>query len=331
MKWGRVLLGSTPLIAWFCFSLLYHGFLVPNTAPAKLCEEITVGEYVHEGLVYTAELIRWDPVAVPILVMALVITVGAALRRLSGKGDSRDGRLAALGVGVFLYGGYVLWIGGGFLSGRFWAPALFSAILVIAFGSGEFVQRLRASSSSRRLATALGALALLGALFAFGHGFTEEGRGPIHARSLAHYRLESDGSWSMTEKAAKWWDAGLKHRRLAEGSRDRYVTSFGVIGFKGLAAGPEVTVVDRHGLADPLLARLPLDPSEPWRIGHLKRAIPAGYVVARQTGSLEGMQPGLREYDEHLRRIVAGPIFEWERLKTILSFHLGRYDHLLEE
>ena len=103
-----------------------------------------------------------------------------------------------------------------------------------------------------------------------------------------------------------------------------------VIGFAGLAAGPEVILVDRFALADPFLARLPLAPHTHWRIAHLPRKIPPGYLFARRTGSLDEMEPQLREYYAKLSLLVSGPLLSWERLRAIAGFNLGCYDTLLD-
>ena len=67
-------------------------------------------------------------------------------------------------------------------------------------------------------------------------------------------------------------------------------------------------------LGDPLLARLPAHARAPdWRIGHLPRRIPNGYVHARETGSTERMDPDLAEYYAHLRQVTAGRVFALER------------------
>jgi arabinofuranosyltransferase len=104
-----------------------------------------------------------------------------------------------------------------------------------------------------------------------------------------------------------------------------------VIGIVGLSAGPDVSIVDKLALADPLLAELPLEMPNRWRSGHLPRVIPQGYVHARKTGSLAQMDPPLRSYYRHLLLIVSGPIFDWDRLRTIVNLHLHRYDHLIDQ
>jgi arabinofuranosyltransferase len=59
----------------------------------------------------------------------------------------------------------------------------------------------------------------------------------------------------------------------------------GAIGFFGFYAGPDVYIVDVDGLANPLLARLPIQSSSHWRSGHFKRTIPAGYIDTLKKGS----------------------------------------------
>jgi arabinofuranosyltransferase len=53
---------------------------------------------------------------------------------------------------------------------------------------------------------------------------------------------------------------------------------FTAIGMIGMFAGPKFFIIDRVGLADPILARLPMQNSKRWRIGHLYRKLPAGYI-----------------------------------------------------
>jgi arabinofuranosyltransferase len=83
-------------------------------------------------------------------------------------------------------------------------------------------------------------------------------------------------------------------------------------------------------LADPLLARLPAR-RQSFYIGHFRRNIPKGYKQALETGSLSGMEPPLARYYEKLRLITSGNLLDKERLKTILLFNLGAYDHWKEE
>jgi arabinofuranosyltransferase len=119
-----------------------------------------------------------------------------------------------------------------------------------------------------------------------------------------------------------WVDHGLRLRAGAEPP----VLEHGAVGMLGFYAGPTARIVDPTGLTDPLLARLPVERRGKWRIGHLKRALPPGYLHARETGSLERMDADLAAFYEVLRRITSAPVFDAQRLRTLLAFHLGHHD-----
>ncbi len=328
VRWGQLALGLAPLFSWMSFSLFYYGFAFPNTAPAKLSPDFPLADYLREGIGYGGDLVRNDPASAVVLGLG-VLTVVACLARL--RSDPRDvvaGRLTGLGVGAVLYGLYVVRIGGGFLSGRFWTMPIFALLLVFAFGLPTLVRQLR--SSSLPFAVAVGAVTVLLGLAA-AVAVRIPARGPFHEKSVAHLSLRHDLSWEPTENALKFRRLGERHRRLASREPERYVGLIDVIGFAGFAAGPQVTLVDRYALADAFLARLPLDPRAHWRIGHLPRKIPPGYLFARRTGSLERLEPGLREYHAKLALVVSGPLFSWDRLLAIAGFNLGHYDTLLDE
>ena len=60
----------------------------------------------------------------------------------------------------------------------------------------------------------------------------------------------------------------------------------GGLGFLGIATGPITHLVDMCALTDRFLAEKPYAPREPfaWRIGHLERQVPEGYLEAVATG-----------------------------------------------
>ena len=55
-------------------------------------------------------------------------------------------------------------------------------------------------------------------------------------------------------------------------------------GFTGFFSGRELHVMDNAGLGDPLMARLPMIAEPHWRIGHFRRAEPAGYADTLRSG-----------------------------------------------
>ncbi len=323
----QLLLGFAPLVGWLLFSLFYYGFALPNTALAKLSAEVPRAVYLSKGAGYLADLLRNDPVSGCVLALAVIVTVVALVRLRSQRDDEPSARLAWLGAGIVLYSVYVIWIGGDFLSGRFWSAPVFASVPLCAAAVqfwGGF-DRLRSPQVAATVATLLIAY-LVGTHWLAGEIGNRFG-GQILPLSTARAMLSRDLSWRPSDAAGVFQLVGAQMRdRAAAG--ERVVEPYPVIGFVGLEAGPGVTLIDTNALADPLLARLPPMETTTIKIGHLERALPNGYLKARETGSVEGMDPSLGEYYEKLRLIIAGPLLDRERIETLIRFNLGSFDSL---
>jgi arabinofuranosyltransferase len=116
----------------------------------------------------------------------------------------------------------------------------------------------------------------------------------------------------------------MGHDLRARGER---LFSTDAAGYIGYAAGPSVHLVDRYGLGDPLLARLPAE--VPWRMGHFVRHVPGGYIETLETGRDQILDPAIGAYYEKLRIITEGAIWSRERWRTIWRMQLGEYDHFI--
>jgi len=102
------------------------------------------------------------------------------------------------------------------------------------------------------------------------------------------------------------------------------------VGYQGFIAGSRLYIVDRLGLCDPLLCRLPGRRLGAWRIGHVERHMPDGYLETLRLGGNHIADPGLADYYERLRIVTRAPLFDSERLATLFHFLCGRYDPLRE-
>jgi arabinofuranosyltransferase len=120
----------------------------------------------------------------------------------------------------------------------------------------------------------------------------------------------------------KWLQMG--HDLRARGER---MFSTDAAGFIGYAAGPGVYFVDKYGLGDPLLARLPAE--APWRIGHFVRRVPEGYLETVLSGRNVIADRGVGAYYERLRLMTEAPLLSRDRLRTILRMNLARYEHYI--
>jgi arabinofuranosyltransferase len=320
LAWGRLVLGVLPLVAWELWSLLYYGFAFPNTKYAKLDTGIPVAALALQGSHYALDLLRRDPASAGLLLLAL----GLCLRRaLSPRLRVEPAALVwiGLGLGIAASVGWVIAIGGDFMSGRFFAPAVFLAVLLVAYELRE----------SPRSATGVAAAVVLASLASAAmrpldpdagwHGIADERRVFERTTSLFWRPGIRDGA----PERHPWSQDGARARAHARERGRALVRVRGAGGMLGFAAGPDVIVIDDFGLGDALLARLPVQDPRRWRIGHFRRSLPAGYLHARETGDSGRMSPELRRYWEALRLVVSGPLLDPDRLLAIARFQLGSY------
>jgi arabinofuranosyltransferase len=324
--WRAALVGFLPLLTWEMFALLYYGFPFPNTAYAKLSHGLPRGELLVQGLAYLGNSLRLDPIT-------LVTTAGGVAVAVV----RRERAFVALGVGVLLQLAYVVWIGGDFMSGRFLTGPLLLAVVVLA--------RLEWSGKSTLVAAvAAVALALL-----LPHS-------PL--RAPTHYGDDVDSPWDhidergITDERAYWFHyTGLFSRKRTDPNErhvtrgypvskellepGRHVSISHNMGYAPFFAGPEVHWIDDAGLADPLLARLPIYADGallapelnafrqlPWRIAHFRRALPDGYQATIESGRNQLTSPGLAELYDALALVTRGDLWSSERLVTILRLNL---------
>lgn len=324
---ARMLLISTlPITIWLAFSLLYFGFPFPNTAYAKaLSTGIPLGWRIQRGLEYQVNSLSWDTASYVMLGFALVF----ALAR-------RSSAVIALMAGIAVYMMFVVVSGGAAThqSGRFYAVPLFIAVVLFVDAIGK-----------PRRALAAGAL-LVGYIAWSPVSAVKFGTPAYKDISMSPSRIDAklyvfrEGAallnWRPGRKMPdnQWYDYGL---RICRQRRKVHVGgAYGgePIGLVGFAAGPGVHIIDKVGLGDPLLARLPAQvPArrEDWKSGHFHRTIPDGYVESIESETNEIREPHVREYYEILRAITRGPVFDTQRFRLIANMNLGRYDYLIVE
>lgn len=316
----QLVIGMLPLIAWELFSLFYYGWPYPNTAYAKLNTGISRADLFAQGWQYFLTSLRADP-----LTLVGIIGVLAFVWAFQCKE-----RFVAWGAGILLYLLYVLSIGGDFMFGRFFAAPLLAAVLLL----------VQFDFSTRRVyLLACVAVLLLGILPARSPIKSTEayGAGIDLAEKISENGV-SDERWvyypilglmnSTREKpfpgsvhsAAKWQ---LKDKPIE-------VELVGPLGMAGYQAGPNVHMIDKNGLADPLMVRLPIEDPGHWRIGHFRHVIPDGYLETLVSGENQIEHQQLAEYYRRLTLVVRGDLWDVTRLQEILRFNLGLNEHLVQ-
>lgn len=305
--------GMLPLVLWELFSLVYYGFLFPNTAYAKLNTDYGKTELLGQGLHYLRNSLGHDPLTLVTIATAALVAV-----------YRRSAHSLCLAAGMVLYVLYVVRVGGDFMSGRFLTTPFACAVVLIAHGG------------PRRPLLALPVVIVLGACaqppsFLTGGSFGEDisrpdDRGVSDERRFYYARLGLLRAGRRFDAPNfEWVERGVELRAEAP-----TVAVCRTIGFTGFYAGPEVHIIDRAGLADPLLARMPAEYAPDWRIGHYWRALPEGYEAAVGPERKPLIDPGLQQLHEGVQAIVRGPLFTRERWSAILGMMRGDYDDLVD-
>lgn len=307
-------LGFLPFVLWELFSLLYYGFPFPNTAYAKLGTGIDDIQLILQGLRYVADSLQRDPVTL----IAIAFGVFLAFK-------SRNSRHILIATGIVFYILYVIKIGGDFMSGRYFSVLLLASTILIV--------RTMEVNFSRNNLLLLSVIAVLGLSASNPHlsnrlspndnvrrfGITDERR--VYFRTLALINLD----WKTRQPDHIWAQQGLEHK-----AKGRTLSIGPANGLFAFYAGPELHVVDTHGLGDPLLARLPTYNTSDFIVGHFFRAVPDGYWKYKRSFGNQIEDEHLREYYEKLSILIHSERwFSKERLLMIWRFNTGYYDHLL--
>lgn len=314
---GSAALGLLPFVAWEAFSLLYYGFLFPNTAYAKLNTGIPTAEYLVRGAWYYVLSGLQDPIVLLGIVLGSVAVLSA--RRLKTS--------VAL-VGVALYLGYILKIGGDFMRGRYFTAPLFVVALLFA-SIDPAVWRAKRVGWSRFAAVAV-ALVIVQNVALSWYAATD-------LASISPYGIYND-------KAAYFPASNLvqnlvgpqleKSPLVQTGERLRAEGTSPVVratlGFTGYYAGPDVYIVDPLALSDALLARLPAIRDPEWDIGHAERYIPEGYLDTLRTGENRIADPDLARYYDKLMLVTRGGLWSPERWQAIRELNTGELDGLVD-
>jgi arabinofuranosyltransferase len=299
-------------VAYLIFRMGYFAALMPGTALAK---EAGL-PYWERGLGYLGNLVL--PYALPLPLAALGWRwwrlVGPGWR----EGRHRAAALAAAPVaGALLHTLYVVRLGGDYMHGRMLLPSLFAALVPVGIVA---LPRRRAAAVGLTAVVLVWAGVCALALRAPSQFGPEAGRWQIldqrakqrdtpshpHPVTLAdHDALPlsqpsvgySARALARPGRAVLLLDARVSRRRSPDGlvpvqvpsaldvRADRSVAVpvvifTGSIGRLGYAAGPEVRIADRLGLADPVAARLRIGPRRPARAGH-EKLLPAAWFLGR--------------------------------------------------
>lgn len=305
-----ILIGIFPIIFWELFSIFYFGFLFPNTAYAKLNTGINRLDLIFQGLKYFYDSLKLDPLTIPVIFVGILFSI---------KNVNEIFRPLAIGVLLYLF--YLIWIGGDFMSGRFFVAPLVISLLI--WGNQNFI-------SNKWFALITLGIIIISFLGPFptvlGEKFPRKGL-LINEDGICDERVfYMPGASLLFSLRGKEMPVNRKIGLLAkkENSKFEKVNNIGVFGYY---VGRQCYVLDDFALTDPLLSRLPAIKNS--RIGHFKRQLPEGYEQTLITGKNRIKNPDLAKYYDILVLIIRDDLWSVKRLQEIWKINTGQYNYLL--
>jgi arabinofuranosyltransferase len=310
--------GVLPLVAWFAFSLWYYGFLFPNTKYAKLDTGFPLTEYLSQGLQYAFIWLTQDTVSVVIVLAALILSF--VIKHPS------HAIYRALSLGIICNLCYVIYIGGDYMMGRFFAFVFFASIWLLL---AQIPLQLRGD-----IVFSCALLCLTATMFSY---FVRDIRLvcdaciPVKGKVIDARRIFGGNAlfsslWPPHMRSEGEYKFAYEGKKLAE-EYPPPVKPLRYVGMMGYYAGAQVFIVDELALGDALLSRLPAARTRFFYVGHYRRNLPKGYLHALESDRLDSLHPALAEYYAALRLITRGALWDGERLSTIIRFNSGYYDH----
>ena len=258
---------------------------------------------------------------------ALLLVAGAGVASLRGTAPLR-----ALAVGLVAYLAYIVWIGGDFMSMRFFAaPAVLAAALLAT----------AAPPLAPRAVALLGAATLAVGLLSPGSLWLDDGHyadnWTMPQRLRSHGIADERAFYAPRTRALHvlqhWDDIARKglpippFSRAVEGAevhqRGFRNAEAEQVGYFAYFAGPDVVVLDRMALTDPVLARIPFVPHGRWRVGHYQRVIPPGYTPLAAGAPSPTGDPAVDAAFEDVFLVVCGPLWSVRRWEAIWALNTG--------
>jgi arabinofuranosyltransferase len=317
-------------VLWTTFSLIYYGVPFPNTAYAKMLHGLPAAEMSNMGLSYLVVSFKHDLFATMIV---LLLTLRVVVRR--------ELPMLVLWLGLALNLAYVAYIGGDFMKGRFVSiPVLYSALALMSNRERDSGPREEQAMPTPLqwiwvlLLIILTAVSSTPVKLSPRSGFDLEKERvqyfPNRVVDERDFYFKTNSLWAFWRRDANapFPDHTTCRLGIDESAKDADISRFRGIGMFGYCADLNLRIVDRLGIADPFLARLPVPAEASWRAGHFTRVLPPGYWGSRQRG--RNLIP-----NEHLAALLTdvmlqtrGPLFTQDRWRALWRLNTRHHDDI---
>ncbi len=307
-----------PFYLHLIFSFVYYGSIFPTTYYAKIASiSITMEERITTLAKYTLPIIAHSPLDVILILAPFLLFLIFQSKFL--KSDKHKVLLGLTSCSLMLF--YTFWVGFDQFNPRLWGvPLFFGLLLVFDFFTPLLHQKTKESKIRASIPIAIALIITL--TIAFNSTYL-----PINKIKLMRQKdslpiLEYNSDLNMFADiqvaSSELRILNGKHKeKLERPEMSPHIVSMVSEAGTVLEIGSNVHLVDKNGLADPLMARI--RSTQPYYApGHNYRPIPRGYPETLITGTNQIVNPALAAYYDRLKNVISGKILSASRFKDIL-------------
>jgi arabinofuranosyltransferase len=292
--------GLFPIISWHIFSLIYYGFLFPNTKYAKIGGKSLL-ENLHSGTNYLIDSIQSDILFFFFLFIILTLSLFIVVKNFRKEIEYKN-IIILISLGIIFQLVYIIILAGGdFMRGRFFISILVLSTILFGF--------LRIKLNYLIIGTIF-IFSFISYNIGFKENFIFKTLGLTNERNyyknylalnLQPYNNYSFHSWGVSGQ---------------ELNKNNQKVIIGVNGQRGYWI-KEKKLIDLVGLTDAFIARTPIEDST--RVGHFKHKIPNEYFHILDGNIVNNWEDKeLEDLYLNINIVIKEEIFSIKRLNAML-------------
>ncbi len=297
---------------WFAFATFYYGFPIPNTAYAKLPDGLNLSQRIYQGISYVYDFVYYDILSFSIVILGTII----------GTFFLNSNYTRAISIGNVFFFFYVVWIGGDFMTSRYFIPIVINSLVMLLF----YISSIKIKEQ----------LCITGIIILFSIDFFNTNSILKKEYSIKPNGIANEMAFHFAGNSLLTNSTRTKYGFKFQKSHNQVFAhkNFIPISNPGLFAfndGLNNHYIDILALSDPFLAQFP--PSDPihWRVGHIGRNVPVGYIDSLMTGQPKMHNKYFNDVFSIIISLTRESLFNFNRLKNIFRFHTTNLTDLINK
>jgi arabinofuranosyltransferase len=310
----KILFLLAPLLVWEIFSVLYYGFIFPNTFYAKVGGR-SFKENAYSGILYTVDFFA-SHYFIVIMLILMILSASRNIREFILRKDLVGNFGFTLLLCIILQFSYVIFYSGGdFMSGRFYVIVILIISILILLGWFDWIFHPISRNYFSLICTfiLIAGIAFSSALIGSRGAASNNPIAPGVENERNYYKSYLGQNLNpIYSYAFHPWAVAARGLNLNSAK--------GILGVNGQWSywvNLDKNLVDPVGITDAFISRTPIENSA--RTGHFTHKIPTEYlrIKVNHEKVQSWKDPEAEELYLNIKTVTEGKIFSFARLKSM--------------